>query len=587
MRNRFLRYSLTLIVLFALWETIATYHTAFSFLCPPPSKIIAQMPRCLPFLLHASLCTVKGILGGFFLALCLSLALSALMLSCTSAKDFLHPLFIFVQCTPMFTIAPLIVLWLGWGYAAVMIPTALTVFFPLTITIYQGITSTPEELLEQFALNQATPWQTFSKLRIPYALPHIFSGLKIAIGSAGFATIAGECLAAQNGLGILMLESRRNYDMEMTFSGLFALTLVTFLLFQIVVYVEKMLLLSFKIKKKERKRLLILLALTALLFFPLYPTPHTNQKGVSLTLLLDWTPNPSHIPLYVGVSKKFFQEQNIDLHIRKNTDTGSVIPHVLFEKVDLTIHHASGILKTAIQGAPLQIVGSLIDSSLQGFIYRTDSNITSIQDLHNKVLGFCLNNAHNLSYLLETLRLQGVVPSEVKNVSADLISPMVLKKIDFLYGGFYTIEGVKLRNLGVPVECFLSDTYHVPTGPQMLILGKKNTNATSPDVVHKIQTALHKSIHFCQTHPQEAFQVYLQATKHTPKIISDERAQWEATLPLLAQSQSAMTKPYMRTLLYDITQRFPHLTQQAHAFPLEELYPNQQVSQDERTHAPA
>ncbi|EPP37413.1 NMT1/THI5 like family protein, partial [Chlamydia psittaci 84-8471/1] len=84
---------------------------------------------------------------------------------------------------------------------------------------------------------------------------------------------------------------------------------------------------------------------------------------------------------------------------------------VLFEQVDLTLYHALGIIKTSLQGADIQVVGSLIDSTLQGFIYRKENNISKIEDLNNKVLGFCLNNSRDLSCLLETLRLHGVVPS--------------------------------------------------------------------------------------------------------------------------------------------------------------------------------
>ncbi|QVE49277.1 ABC transporter substrate-binding protein [Chlamydia crocodili] len=595
MKKKFLCYFLTISLLILFWEFFAKNNASFAFLCPPPSKIAANFSDSMNLILSSSWYTLRGILGGFFLALLLSIGLVILMLTYKPAKDLLNPFFILVQCTPMFTLAPLIVLWFGWGLNAVIVPTALTVFFPLTITIYQGITSTPEELLEQFILHQATKRQIFIKLRLPYALPHIFSGLKIAMGSAGFAAIAGEWVASQSGLGILILESRRNYDMEMTFSGLFALTTVTFILFQSILLSEKLTFALFRIEKTTKKFRLpnkkFAFLLIPLLILPIWKvrTKQINPSNLTpITILLDWTPNPNHIPLYVGVSKGFFRNQGIDLHIQKSTDTGAVIPHVLFEQVDLTLYHALGVIKTSLQGAPVQIVGSLIDSTLQGFIYRKEDNISKFEDLNNRVLGFCLNNSRDLSCLLETLRLHGVVPSDVRNVSSDLISPMLLKKIDFLYGAFYNIEGVKLDTLGMPVGCFLSDSYGLPTGPQLLLCGKKDTKATSPEVVEAIQIALQQSIDYCKKYPKKAFQAYLKATPDTPKIVKDEVLQWEATLPLFAKSQEPLSQELGNTLLQAIVHRYPNFADKVSNFSLNQIYPsNSQVCQDEKTHEQA
>ncbi|ANH78804.1 ABC transporter substrate-binding protein [Candidatus Chlamydia sanziniae] len=575
-RKGFYYFTITFSLL-VVWEIVSRHHPTFSFLCPPPTRIASTTLQSLPLLLFSSWRTLQGILGGVFLAIILSASLATIMLSYKSAKDLLQPLLVLLQCTPMFTLAPLIVLWVGWGINAVIIPTALTIFFPLTLTIYQGITSTPNELVEQFILLGTTKSQILIKLRLPYALPHIFSGLKIAIGSAGLAAIAGEWVASQTGLGILILESRRNYDMELAFAGLATLTFLTLMLFQITLLTEKLVFSLFRIKKiaRQRKSFLkqyktcILLVLFPLALLPLWKKtkPGPKQKNLtSLSLLLDWTPNPNHIPLYVGLAQGFFQDQGIDLRIQKNTDSSSVVPHILFEQVDMALYHAFGILKTSIKGMPIQIIGRLVDSSLQGFLYRAGDSITKFEDLNNKVLGVCLNNSRNLSALLETLRIRGVVPSEVKNVSADLISPILLKKIDFLYGAFYNIEGVKLATLGMPMKCFLSDTYGMPTGPQLLVCAKKGTKATEPEIALAFQKALEKSIVFSREHPKDAFDLYTKATAHTLKPIDSEYLQWQKTLPLLAQSQCPLDEELIVSLLQAIIERYPELLTQARTF---------------------
>src|SRR5262249_10309878 len=149
---------------------------------------------------------------------CTSFPLAFAMVRYRSASSFLQPFFLIIQCLPMFTLAPLLVIAMGWGYATIVLPTALMILFPLTLSIYQGLKATPQEFLEFFATSGATSFQTFFKLRLPFALTHIFAGLRIGSSIAGIGAIAGEWAGAQEGLGILMLESRRNTDLEMTFS---------------------------------------------------------------------------------------------------------------------------------------------------------------------------------------------------------------------------------------------------------------------------------------------------------------------------------------------------------------------------------
>lgn len=577
--KKFISYLLIILPLIGLWEFCAQNYPSFGFICPPPSKVLTTGIHSFPVLFQHSCYTAQGILGGFFLALLLAILFSATMLLFPATQGLLHPLCVLVQCLPMFTLTPLIVLWFGWGTRAVIIPTALSIFFPLALTIHQGIKNSPEELLEQFTLYQATTWQKLFKLRIPNGLPHIFSGLKIAMSAAGFATIAGEWVATQSGLGILILESRRNYDMAMALAGLFVLTMLTLGLFYSVLLLERSTFFFFRMEKTSKRSfgkkwvfaLIPITVLPCLFYLKDDPKLAAPVPTKSFTLLLDWTPNPNHIPLYVGVEKGFFVDEGISLTLQKNTDTCSSIPHLLLEKVDYTLYHSLGVLKTAVRGAPVQVAGRLIDSSLQGLIYRKNEGIEKLEDLNGRVLGFCLNDSKNLPNLLEALRKHHVVPSEIKNVSADMISPMLTYQVDFLYGGFYNVEGVTIALKGTPTGCFLSDTYGSPTGPQLLICGKKGSPAMTPQTLQSLQKALSRSLDFCREYPQEAFAIYVEATKDSPKVLSDERAQWEVTLPLLAKTQEPLSRELLESLLVTLSTTCPDLRTSIDTFSIETL----------------
>ncbi|MBB64041.1 MAG: hypothetical protein CMO81_03160 [Waddliaceae bacterium] len=216
-----------LLLFILLWEYAGWRLESFTFVVPRPSGIVARMYD-VPgrFLIH-SYATFLEMIGGLALATALSFVMAWIMIEFSSAATVLQPLFLTIKCIPMFTLAPLMVLWFGWGYTAILIPTTLMIFFPVTLNIYQGLKSVPQEWLDYFALHHATSWQTFIKLRLPWARPSIFTGIKLGTAAAGIGAIAGEWAGAQEGLGILMIESRRAIDLETTFAALVCLTILS------------------------------------------------------------------------------------------------------------------------------------------------------------------------------------------------------------------------------------------------------------------------------------------------------------------------------------------------------------------------
>lgn len=209
-----------------IWQGYA-WHLGKSSLLPSPLAVCARCISQWDRLSFHSLATFKT-MG---MALCFAV-LFALPCGWTMAKkpwtrSIVQAFFILFQCLPMFTLAPLMILWFGWSHIAVLVPTTLMLLFPLIINFYKGISATPKEHLEFFQAHQATEWQIFILLRLPYAVPYVFSGLRICISFAGIGAIAGEWAGAQNGLGVFLQESRRNFDMEGLFAGLVCLLILT------------------------------------------------------------------------------------------------------------------------------------------------------------------------------------------------------------------------------------------------------------------------------------------------------------------------------------------------------------------------
>ena len=181
-----------LALFFFSWEIGCSLFQHLIFVLPKPSNVILTLIESPQRYIFHSFVTGKEMLGGIAIAFITAFPLAWLMSKYPIARRTFQPLFIIIQCMPMFTLAPIMVICFGWSYTAIVIPTALMIFFPLTLSIYKGLCSTPQAYLDLFKVNQATEWQTFFKLRLPWALPHIFAGLRISGGIAGIGAVAGE-----------------------------------------------------------------------------------------------------------------------------------------------------------------------------------------------------------------------------------------------------------------------------------------------------------------------------------------------------------------------------------------------------------
>lgn len=533
-------------IFLGMWQCCSRLSPHLLFVLPAPTDVVKTLFECRSRLLFHSWMTCKEMLGGFFLALTVAFPLAWTMMRYTTSRALLQPFFIFVQCLPMFTLAPIMVIWFGWSYIAIVIPTALMIFFPLTLNIYQGLRSTPQDLLEFFRTHQATGWQTFIKLRLPWALPHIFSGLRISAAIAGIGAIAGEWAGAQFGLGMLMLESRRCADLEMTFSALTCLTFMSAFFYTVILLMEKNLLpsrekfLSHQYSSKRlglfRKNRWSAAAASFLLFLIGLAGCDTHPKGLPF-LVLDWLPNPNHIPLYVGIEKGFFEKEGVSFSIRKMHENGGGIAYLTSHQADLLISHLPSTLRAASRGAKLKIVGTLIKEPLNALIYRKDGNISSIHHLNNSRLGYCIGGS-DTAFLDFILQKAEVEPKEKRNVSVDLISAMGTKSVDMIYGGFWNIEPFQLRSLGIETGFCKLEEFNIPPYYEMIILANADTPFADSAFVSRFKRAIQKSIDYCKAYPEDAFSIYLRShPDKRDKTLAWEKEAWKCTSLLLADDQ--------------------------------------------------
>jgi ABC-type nitrate/sulfonate/bicarbonate transport system permease component/ABC-type nitrate/sulfonate/bicarbonate transport system substrate-binding protein len=535
--------SFIFLLLFLVWETFSYVNQNMAFILPAPSHVLVRLwEKSDRFLFHTKI-TVKEMLIGFLLAFAVAFPLAWMMDLFQSARAFLQPLFIIIQCIPMFTLAPIMIIWFGWSLTAIVIPTALMIFFPLTMNIYQGLRSTPQDLLDYFKVNQATAWQTFFKLKLPWSLPYIFGGFRISAAIAGIAAVAGEWAGAQAGLGVMMVESRRDADLETNFAALVCLTIVSYLLYFITISCEylvsqrKPLHVVFKnffIQQRGQAVALLLLIVSGIGLCGC----DFKQSKKETRLILDWLPNPNHIPFYVGLNKGFFANQGIQLVIQKLPDSGHTIPYLTSGQCDLALAYMPHTIRVQHKGAPVEPIGILIKEPLNALIYQDEKGIVQPSDLTHKRIGYC-NGGKDTAFLDVILKKGQVEPADKRYVGFDLVACLGTNQVDAIYGAYWNIETEHLRSLGVPTKFFKLEEFNVPTYYELIVLAKKESKQCDPHFIKQFQMALQQSIDYAKQHSDEAFAIYSKYQKDkSDKTILWEKEAWKMTIPALAEHQA-------------------------------------------------
>jgi putative hydroxymethylpyrimidine transport system permease protein len=240
--KRLLAPILLLVLLFGIWELVVRVAGVPGYILPPPSRVVATFFTQFGFLGSHALVTLAEIAFGLLLGSVGGVLLAAAIVYVPPIEWAVHPLIIASQMIPVFAIAPLLIVWLGYGLWPKVVVAALICFFPVAINGVDGLRAANQETLELFRSLGASRWQIFAKLRLPGSLPALFTGWKIAATLAVVGATIGEWIGASRGLGFLMLESNARLRIHVVFAAILMLALLGLLLFGIVRIIERLVL---------------------------------------------------------------------------------------------------------------------------------------------------------------------------------------------------------------------------------------------------------------------------------------------------------------------------------------------------------
>lgn len=232
--------SLLFFLIIGFWEFIVKLLSIPSYLLPSPSAIILKSVEQSNVLIQNSFITLNEAFWGFFLANVVSFLLAASFIYFKSVERAILPYAIALKTTPIIALMPLIILWFGSGSVSKIIAAALICFFPSLINSIKGFRSFSNETLDIFKSYGANKLQIFFKLRLPYALPYVFSALKVSSSLSIVGALVGEFIGANKGLGFVIIISSYTLDTTTMFSAVLAAAILGILFFSIIAFVEKL-----------------------------------------------------------------------------------------------------------------------------------------------------------------------------------------------------------------------------------------------------------------------------------------------------------------------------------------------------------
>lgn len=228
-----------LALVLGIWEAFCRLGKLPPFILPPPSQIIAISATRAPLLAGHAATTGIEILLGLALAVSFSVPLAMTMFARPWLERALSPFLIASQAVPVFAVAPLLVVWLGYGMASKVLMAAVIIFFPITVSLLEGFKGCDREYRVLFRLMGAGFWKSMRLLFWPWAMPYFFAGLKVGVTVATIGAVIGEWVGAQKGLGYLMIQANARLQVDLVFAAILWLSVMGLGLWAGVGWLEK------------------------------------------------------------------------------------------------------------------------------------------------------------------------------------------------------------------------------------------------------------------------------------------------------------------------------------------------------------
>jgi len=225
--------------LVVIWDlTIRVFHIP-PYQVPAPQDVILTLWQEWPMLMKEAWPTTIATIWGFLLAAAFGIPIAMLIAGSRLVESYVYPLLVFSQSVPKIAIAPLFVVWFGFGLFPKVLSAFMLGFFPVVVSAVQGFKSVEPDMMDLARAMEANRWQMFRMVALPHATPAIFAGLKVSITLAVVGAVVGEFVGSSEGLGVVLQRSIGNFELPTMFAALVILALIGVVLFWVIDVIER------------------------------------------------------------------------------------------------------------------------------------------------------------------------------------------------------------------------------------------------------------------------------------------------------------------------------------------------------------
>lgn len=228
------------LLLIVLWDVAIRMFHVPPYQVPAPMEVVRTLWTDWPELLSQAVPTTEATLAGFALSAAFGIPAAMLIASSRTVEDYVYPLLVFSQSIPKVAIAPLFVVWFGFGMVPKVISAFLLGFFPVVVASVQGFKSVEPDMIDLVRSMEAGRLQVFRMVSLPHALPAIFAGLKVAITLTVVGAVVGEFVGSNSGIGFVLQRSIGNFELPTMFAALVVLAAIGMILFALVELAERL-----------------------------------------------------------------------------------------------------------------------------------------------------------------------------------------------------------------------------------------------------------------------------------------------------------------------------------------------------------
>ena len=388
------------VILLVLWDLTIRIFRIPPYLIPAPEAVVGQLIAEWPRLWRESLDTTYATLGGFALSIAFGIPMALLIAYSRTVESFVYPLLVFSQSIPKIAIAPLFVVWFGFGIIPKVIWAFMLGFFPIVVSTVMGFKSVDNDMIDLARSMKAGKVATFMRSPAAGAAVACSAGLKVSVTLAVVGAVVGEFVGSNSGIGYVLQIANGNFDLPLMFAALVVLSMIGVLLFVAVDVVERLMIpWHARTATTSRHRLSAIAGINqggtmheahfhagrgALACALCSPAPLSRKPKDKVMLMLNWYVYSEHAPFFLGKERGYFEQEGIDLDIQEGRGSGVTVQAVAAGTAKFGYADVPTMIKAAAKGAPVIAIGVALQTSPMSVMGFADKNIKTPNDINGK-----------------------------------------------------------------------------------------------------------------------------------------------------------------------------------------------------------